>query len=385
MKDRLANCLIAIAVCAAVTFVALIPAAGVGQRAQGLGRRGLVDEIDRGAVAAADVGPALTPTDTAQVLAKPMVAKQLAPIVPPAPKAAALTPSLPKLAAPSRDDEGEALAAALLAIDRRAHREVADWLTAATTDARTRLERLVVERYGMAAPWVKATPDVKSIIRALPRESALRAQLREADDATVVAAVVATIAWPDLVNEAAAGVDAGELGRTLDRAAADTAEIVDVPPIDPANANRAASAAVLTWLIRQSSAKSALAVPVASVPVVLMAAVGAELDPVTGGLAKGADRSPLIGGRRWEGGVGIATSPHVATALRLEGNTIEWQWKHSYFGKPKDPFEPHVELNNAKRASTDPAMWDDWFPGDHGGCRCWIVPVISPPGQAVAA
>lgn len=333
-----------------------------------------------GKVAEADVGATLTPTDPIQTLAP--TRRPLARI---APKSAPAIAALPKLAAPSRDDEGTVLARTLLDIDRRAHREVADWLAAATSTARTRLEDLVRERYGMPAPWLREKPDVRTILRALPRESDLRAQLREADDEVVVAAVLATIVWPDLVNDAAATVDTGELQRAIDRAAADTAAVVDAGEPDRAAATTAASATVLTWLIRQSSAKSSLAVPVGTIPTILMAAGGAELDPVTGALATGADRSPLIAGRRWEGGTGLATGHRVATALRAEGYGLDWQWKHSYFGRPNDPFEPHLELDEQKRASTDPGLWGDLFPGDHGGCRCWIVPVIRPPGQEVAA
>lgn len=80
---------------------------------------------------------------------------------------------------------------------------------------------------------------------------------------------------------------------------------------------------------------------------------------------------------------GVATGPRTVVAMRSLGYTVSrWVW---HTGRPSVPFPPHQALGGISFSS-----WDDpvlanagrwppfgrYFPGDHPGCACSVVPAI---------
>lgn len=297
--------------------------------------------------------------------------------------------ALPHLAAPSRDGEAKALARSLASIDRTANRAVADWIAAASDRLRTRVAALAHERHGIGPAW--ETPDtsseaVKEAIRKLPKGDPLREQARtETDNAAVIALIAASIDWPALGAEAAAGLDTSEVDRIMARAGADVNAVVgSVPAPDHRAAAAVALTAVLTWFDRQLLSPTVMVPPTTAATSAMMAAGGALVDG-DGFLALSPDRQPIIDGVRWQGGTGYATGHHAVASLRTEGFAVEWVWKHGYYRSPTSAYEPHLELDEAVRASVDPVVWGNYAPGDHRYCTCALLPVLTPTNQEVAA
>lgn len=102
-----------------------------------------------------------------------------------------------------------------------------------------------------------------------------------------------------------------------------------------------------------------------------------------GGQPLGADMRP-DDGSPFRGVAGGADNLTVGASLGIVTNA--WQWAH---GNPMRPFEPHEELDGevfTDDDSADPSRdaggfgWlgtTMFYPGDHDGCTCWAIPLLS--------
>lgn len=114
----------------------------------------------------------------------------------------------------------------------------------------------------------------------------------------------------------------------------------------------------------------------------MLVASGAEVGP-DGLPVKGAGGSPVPRqGGSWAGGTGMATghTPLWTLLNRVlpDGAKINLEWVHSMYGKPKEPFQPHVDLHGQvfARLADIPG---GYFPKDHRGCRCGLAVTLMPP------
>jgi hypothetical protein len=90
----------------------------------------------------------------------------------------------------------------------------------------------------------------------------------------------------------------------------------------------------------------------------------------------------------------LAPGERAENADLLATGPLEYVWVHGYYGQPKTLFVPHFELDGTPTTDPDgdPAFsnLDDWpeghyfYPGDHIGCSCELVPQVGT-GLAEAA
>lgn len=74
-------------------------------------------------------------------------------------------------------------------------------------------------------------------------------------------------------------------------------------------------------------------------------------------------------------GTGVATGPVVLGLLATLGVAVAaWEWNH---GEPARPFPDHVDLNGRVESSRDD--FDGFYPGDHAGCTCALIPTLEVP------
>lgn len=90
------------------------------------------------------------------------------------------------------------------------------------------------------------------------------------------------------------------------------------------------------------------------------------------------------GGAEPAGGIGTgATISQLATDVGVRVDS--WLWEH---GDPNSPFEPHASLNGQIGDTEDDPVFGGWFPGDHQGCTCQLVPLygvlVEEPDELVA-
>lgn len=72
-------------------------------------------------------------------------------------------------------------------------------------------------------------------------------------------------------------------------------------------------------------------------------------------------------------GLGLATGAAIVGLLgSLGARPTGWEWQH---GEPDHPFPDHVDLNG--RVEQSDGDFDGWYPGDHDGCTCELVPVFA--------
>lgn len=77
------------------------------------------------------------------------------------------------------------------------------------------------------------------------------------------------------------------------------------------------------------------------------------------------------GGTQPAGGIGTGTTITVM-ANDMGVQVDNWLWEH---GDPNSPFEPHASLNGEIGETDDDPVFGGWFPGDHQGCTCQLVPL----------
>jgi hypothetical protein len=90
---------------------------------------------------------------------------------------------------------------------------------------------------------------------------------------------------------------------------------------------------------------------------------------------------------------GVATGPDVMGAVAQAGGSVEgWQW--DYGAGERAEFQPHLDLSDTVVPSTEDPQWANnagwpdgsfYFPGDHDGCVCDIIPILTGPDGSVSA
>lgn len=96
-----------------------------------------------------------------------------------------------------------------------------------------------------------------------------------------------------------------------------------------------------------------------------------------------------VGAAQQAGPGGLTTGPRVRAVLSRMGTVVlRWRWTT---GMPAHPFGPHQRLEGAQFDSwDDPQLtnggrwpgYSHYFPGDHRGCQCDVIPVIVPVSQS---
>lgn len=78
---------------------------------------------------------------------------------------------------------------------------------------------------------------------------------------------------------------------------------------------------------------------------------------------------------------GFALSPGMIRMLAVNGLKVtQCRWRYGDIALRKRPFEPHVE--QAGRVTTIDGHvgggfnGTGWYPGDHNGCLCRLVPIF---------
>jgi len=83
---------------------------------------------------------------------------------------------------------------------------------------------------------------------------------------------------------------------------------------------------------------------------------------------------------------GVALSTGVLDALKTLGvRIVQCRWRYGIGARLFGPFQPHYELAGAfttleGHAGAGFDGFDGWYPGDHKGCLCSVVPVFGPDG-----
>jgi hypothetical protein len=270
-----------------------------------------------------------------------------------------------------------------------------------------------LEAIANAAVLVVATEVSKAVIRAYPARHPDRARLRELPVDEVWAEADSSIR--SQVDVGAIAVEALEpyreqLREEFDEAAAAIVEahlIVAEEPEDnsiiPELFAAAAVAALLAgivnavkWWAATPAGFTAAGVGRVVGPRLVKVPTSAIIDAmlVASGAAVGADGLPVKGaggtplprtGGEWKGGTGMATghTPAAVIGDRIlpDGVTLNLKWVHSLYGRPKEPFQPHVDLNGRvfRRIGDIPG---GYFPKDHTGCRCGMTLTLLPPMTA---
>ena len=83
---------------------------------------------------------------------------------------------------------------------------------------------------------------------------------------------------------------------------------------------------------------------------------------------------------------GFALSPGMVRLLAANGLKVsQCRWRYGDIALRKKPFEPHVE-QAGKLTTIDGRVGQSrgegfngtgWFPGDHNGCLCRLVPIFT--------
>ena len=78
---------------------------------------------------------------------------------------------------------------------------------------------------------------------------------------------------------------------------------------------------------------------------------------------------------------GFALSPGLIRLLGVFGiHIVECRWRYGDVALRRTPFPPHVD-NAGEVTSVDGRVGegfngDGWYPGDHAGCLCRLVPIF---------
>lgn len=116
--------------------------------------------------------------------------------------------------------------------------------------------------------------------------------------------------------------------------------------------------------------------------------VGARLDPKSPGFRQSViqlarDAVAIAAGARIARGGQDGLAAGEDARRRLDGVTkvvvaatgveLDWRWEHAFYGEPVKAFPSHVELDGSVHGPEGPA---GWWPGDHFGCTCELVPEV---------
>lgn len=151
---------------------------------------------------------------------------------------------------------------------------------------------------------------------------------------------------------------------------AEVADVFDDSPVDAVDAADGNRDQVQARKRRRAMRSGASSMTVRSA---MAAAGGGEVDgadrlvPSQSGMPSTVDGSP------WQGSTGMALGHQAAVAFGNDPNwRLGYEWRHSFFGRPKEPFLPHKALDGERfRDATD--VPGGLFPGDHPHCRCALI------------
>jgi hypothetical protein len=105
----------------------------------------------------------------------------------------------------------------------------------------------------------------------------------------------------------------------------------------------------------------------------MSAAAGGKIDTNNRLVPSQSGMPATVDGQPWQGSTGMALGHQSAiNFLRLPDWRLNFEWKHSFFGRPNEPFEPHLALDGRQfvEAADVPG---GMFPGDHPHCRCALL------------
>lgn len=138
-----------------------------------------------------------------------------------------------------------------------------------------------------------------------------------------------------------------------------------------------------TVLVPASLVRAAMAMAGGTTPKGGSMIAGAWVDSGVGGAVTDLSGAPVGG---------IATGGSIMGAIAGVGGQVRgWLWE--YGGAVRTPFPPHEALSGTTVGAMNDPSWSNtdsfppfgaYFPGDHDGCTCDIVPILSGPDDVIS-
>ncbi len=105
----------------------------------------------------------------------------------------------------------------------------------------------------------------------------------------------------------------------------------------------------------------------------MAAAAGGKVDTSNRLVPSQSGMPATVDGQEWQGSTGMALGHQSAiNFLQLPDWRLGYEWKHSFFGRPKEPYAPHLALDG-RRFVNAADVPGGLFPGDHPHCRCALL------------
>lgn len=105
----------------------------------------------------------------------------------------------------------------------------------------------------------------------------------------------------------------------------------------------------------------------------MSAAAGGKIDNENRLVPSQSGMPATVDGQEWKGSTGMALGHQSALNFeQMPDWRLGYEWKHSFFGRPREPFAPHLALDGRRfvHAADVPG---GLFPGDHPHCRCALL------------
>lgn len=128
--------------------------------------------------------------------------------------------------------------------------------------------------------------------------------------------------------------------------------------------------------VERTVGRKVLRVPQSLIRSAMAIAGGAAADLAGNLLNAGSGTPTPVDGGQWVGNSGMATGHNSLSGIKVPaGSRIVFMWKHGLYRTPKEPFLPHVGLNeHTFTAAAD--VPGGFYPGDHPWCSCGLVPML---------
>ena len=128
--------------------------------------------------------------------------------------------------------------------------------------------------------------------------------------------------------------------------------------------------------VERTVGRKVLRVPQSLIRSAMAIAGGAAADMAGNLLNAGSGTPTPVDGGQWVGNSGMATGHNSLSGIKVPaGSRIVFMWKHGLYRTPKEPFLPHVGLNeHTFTAAAD--VPGGFYPGDHPWCSCGLVPML---------
>ena len=210
-----------------------------------------------------------------------------------------------------------------------------------------------------------------AVMRSLPAKDPMRAKLRgENPDVILRAAFNLGI---DLTPFLVAAVEPVTVDVSdMVAAVEDTTGVA--PHADTIAAAAAAGGLLLAWITAQAKASGPLSPP--SGRSLLPVLAGAEVNPATGLPVVDIDgRYARADQQKWVGGQSPATSGDVIQAVTATGVRVSWVWRTNMTGATSDRHPWHNNLDGVTTPTGEGI--DGFYPQDHLGCDCFVLPVFT--------